>query len=131
MKKIRAGAPKSARQPLIWKATMVKLADDAIFEQFIRPGKEDFAGMSKMIAKRLREGVDERGAKWLADLFDPAKGFAFQATISRRRGYPASRENERNANFDRFISAYYAENQDIDRAIKKIQEPESKNYRRN
>lgn len=65
---------------------MVKFPDDMLFEQFNRHfdddpnglygglhDKDDFDGMAKMIAERLREGIDEAGAKWLADLFDPSE----------------------------------------------------------
>jgi hypothetical protein len=52
---------------------MVEFTDDMLFEQFSRRDEDDFDGMAKMIAERLREGINERGAKWLADLFDPSE----------------------------------------------------------
>jgi hypothetical protein len=99
----------------------MKLPDDAIFKQFTRHDEEDFDGLQAVIAKRLRDGIDRAGAKWIADLFDPHSNFPFKAVVSRCQGYTIKRENGTLEDFRLFEDAYYLEDRDIDRAREKVQ----------
>jgi hypothetical protein len=100
---------------------MAKLPDDVLFEQFNRRNEDDFAGLARMIAERLREGIDERGAKWLAELFDPTESnLHYEAKISRRTGHKKSNEIGSSDDFHTFYDAYYNEEQEIDRTMKNV-----------
>ncbi|WP_296711350.1 hypothetical protein [Rhodoblastus sp.] len=100
----------------------MKFPDDMLFEQFNRRDEDDFDGLAKMIAERLRDGIDEAGAKWLADLFNPTESkLPYRATLSRRQGYKKENDNKPYDDFITFYDAYYSEWQDVNRAREKVQ----------
>jgi hypothetical protein len=94
-----------------------------IFEEFTRRENPDFVGLRSEIAKRLRKGIDPAGAKFLADLFDPESKSPFQAVVLLRPSRRHEYELKAMEDFREFEDIYESEGQDIDRAIRKVQEP--------
>lgn len=83
----------------------MKFPDDMLFEQFNRPDEDDFGGLAKMIAERLRAGIDSVGAKWLAELFDPIENKApYRVEIFRPDARTKKGEMDARLEFELFKS---------------------------